>query len=46
MRKAVKATFHQLNDGWNADPNVPDPEIKVVGKDNEGDLQTPEAFAR
>jgi hypothetical protein len=26
-------TFSQLNDGWNAEPNAPDPRVQVVGED-------------
>lgn len=26
-------TFHQLNEGWNADPNAPEPALKVQGQD-------------
>jgi len=26
-------TFRQLNDGWNADPNVPEPHVEIDGHD-------------
>ena len=26
-------TFRQLNDGWNAEPNAPDPRVSVEGRD-------------
>jgi hypothetical protein len=26
-------TFHQLNDGWNAEPNAPNPFIEIEGRD-------------
>ncbi len=29
----MKITFKQLNDGWNAEPNAPDPAVKIEGKD-------------
>ena len=29
----MKTTFQQLNDGWNAEPNAPDPSIQVEGHD-------------
>jgi hypothetical protein len=29
----MKPRFHQLNEGWNAEPYVPDPVIEVLGRD-------------
>jgi hypothetical protein len=29
----MKATFHKLNDGWNAEPNAPLPSVEVQGED-------------
>jgi hypothetical protein len=29
----MKTTFHKLNEGWNAEPNVPVPSIEVQGED-------------
>jgi hypothetical protein len=29
----MKMTFVQLNDGWNADPNAPEPTVRVIGSD-------------
>jgi hypothetical protein len=29
----VKAIFHQINEGWNAEPNAPNPSVEVRGED-------------
>jgi len=29
----MTATFYQLNEGWNAEPNAPNPSIQVEGED-------------
>ena len=28
----MRTTFHQLNNGWNAEPNAPDPKIEWLGE--------------
>jgi hypothetical protein len=29
----METTFHMLNEGWNADPNVPVPSVEIQGED-------------
>jgi len=29
----MRVTFHKLNDGWNAEPNAPEPSVELQGED-------------